>query len=65
MSERMLIIDDERIVLESCRKIFSSEGFDVEVTENPQEGLKKASDSNRHPQRTCRGGSHRQKEISV
>jgi formate/nitrite transporter len=41
----MLIIDDEEIVLESCRKIFSSEGFDVVITASPQEGLKLASDS--------------------
>lgn len=46
MSERMLIIDDEQIVLESCRKIFTAEGFDVEVTEDPQKGLKQASDEN-------------------
>lgn len=45
MSERMLIIDDEQIVLESCRKIFSSEGFSVEITQNPQEGLDKAATS--------------------
>ncbi len=45
MSERMLIIDDEQIVLDSCRKIFSEEGFDVKVTENPQDGLRLASDT--------------------
>ncbi len=35
MVQRMLVIDDEKIVLESCRKIFSSEGFDVTVTSSP------------------------------
>ena len=45
MAQRMLIIDDEEIVLESCRKIFSSEGFDVVITTSPHEGLKLASDS--------------------
>jgi formate/nitrite transporter len=45
MAQRMLIIDDEEIVLESCRKIFSSEGFDVVITASPHEGLKLASDS--------------------
>jgi formate/nitrite transporter len=45
MTQRMLIIDDEEIVLESCRRIFSSEGFDVVITASPQEGLKLASDS--------------------
>jgi DNA-binding response OmpR family regulator len=45
MTERMLIIDDEEVVLESCRKIFAAEGFDVVITTSPQEGLKLASDS--------------------
>jgi formate/nitrite transporter len=45
MTERMLIIDDEEIVLESCRKIFTDEAFDVVITTSPQEGLKLASDS--------------------
>jgi len=45
MTEKMLVIDDEEIVLESCRKIFKPEGFDVVTTRNPQEGLKLASDS--------------------
>jgi len=45
MPERMLIIDDEDIVLESCRKVFTSEGFDVVTTNSPAEGLKLISDS--------------------
>ena len=45
MTARMLIIDDEHIVLESCRKIFTAEGFVVETTENPQEGLDLVSKS--------------------
>ncbi len=40
MAEKMLIIDDEEIVLKSCRKIFEAEGFEVVTTANPQEGLK-------------------------
>jgi formate/nitrite transporter len=44
MAEKMLIIDDEEIVLKSCRKIFEAEGFDVVTTSNPQEGLKLVSD---------------------
>ena len=39
MAEKMLIIDDEEIVLKSCRKIFEAEGFEVTTTTNPQEGL--------------------------
>jgi formate/nitrite transporter len=45
MAEKMLIIDDEEIVLRSCRKIFEAEGFDVVTTANPQEGIKLISDS--------------------
>jgi len=41
----MLIIDDEEIVLNSCLKIFSHEGFNVVITSSPHEGLKLASDS--------------------
>jgi len=44
MNEKMLIIDDEQIVLESCKKIFGAEGFDVDVTQDPQKGLQRASD---------------------
>ncbi|MBN2126003.1 MAG: formate/nitrite transporter family protein [Deltaproteobacteria bacterium] len=45
MAERMLIIDDEEIVLESCRKVFTEEGFDVAVTTSPQEGLRLATEA--------------------
>ncbi|MBN2061215.1 MAG: formate/nitrite transporter family protein [Deltaproteobacteria bacterium] len=45
MIPKMLVIDDEELVLESCRKIFKSEGFEVVTTTIPQEGLKLASDS--------------------
>ncbi len=44
MAEKMLIIDDEEIVLKSCRKIFEAEGFEVITTANPQEGLKLVSE---------------------
>jgi formate transporter len=40
MAERMLIIDDEEVVLKSCRKIFEAEGFEVTTTTSPQEGLR-------------------------
>lgn len=35
----MLVIDDEKVVLESCEKIFSQEGYEVETTEDPKKGL--------------------------
>ena len=45
MAEKMLVIDDEKVVLESCRKIFVDEGFDVVTTDSPEKGLKLISDS--------------------
>ena len=45
MAEKMLIIDDEEIVLKSCRRIFEAEGFEVVTTSNPQEGLKLVSEA--------------------
>jgi formate/nitrite transporter len=45
MPERMLVIDDEDVVLESCRKIFSKEGFNVITTSSAGEGLKLIADS--------------------
>jgi DNA-binding NtrC family response regulator len=45
MVETMLIIDDEDIVLESCRRIFSAEGFQVSCTTSPPEGLRLIADS--------------------
>jgi DNA-binding NtrC family response regulator len=45
MAERMLIIDDEEVVLESCRRIFSAEGFQVTCTTSPPEGLRLIADS--------------------
>ncbi|MCS7280911.1 MAG: formate/nitrite family transporter [Desulfobacterota bacterium] len=43
MKKRMLVIDDDSIVLDSVRKIFSAEGFEVVTTDKPEEGLKIAS----------------------
>jgi formate/nitrite transporter len=45
MAEKMLIIDDEEIVLRSCRKIFEAEGFEVVTTTSPQEGLRLVTES--------------------
>ncbi|MEW5733359.1 MAG: formate/nitrite family transporter [Thermodesulfobacteriota bacterium] len=46
MPERMLIIDDDRIVLDSCRRIFTEEGFSVVTSSDPVEGLQLVSDGN-------------------
>ena len=44
MAKKMLVIDDEQVVLESCRKIFEAEGFEVTTILSPEEGMKLASD---------------------
>ena len=36
---KMLVIDDESVVLESCRKIFAPEDYAVVTTDNPEQGL--------------------------
>jgi formate/nitrite transporter len=43
--KRMLVIDDESVVLTSCRRIFQAEGFEVVTTESPRQGLELASGS--------------------
>jgi formate/nitrite transporter len=45
VNQKMLIIDDEEVVLNACRKIFSAEGFHVVITTSPEEGLRLVSDS--------------------
>jgi formate transporter len=43
MAEKMLIIDDDEIVLKSCRRIFETKGYEVTTTLSPQEGLELVS----------------------
>jgi formate transporter len=45
MAEKMLVIDDEAIVLDSCRKVFGSDGYDVTITTSPREGMELAKGS--------------------
>ncbi|PKN24781.1 MAG: histidine kinase [Deltaproteobacteria bacterium HGW-Deltaproteobacteria-21] len=45
MTKKMLIIDDETLVLESCRKVFEPEGYEVVCTTSPEEGMRLASDA--------------------
>jgi formate transporter len=45
MPDKMLIIDDEQIVLKSCRKVFESEGYKVTTTSDPKEGLTLVSEN--------------------
>jgi formate/nitrite transporter len=41
-TKKMLVIDDEKIVLESCSRIFGSEGFEVTTTDSARKGLEMA-----------------------
>lgn len=45
MADNMLVIDDEALVLDSCRRIFSTEGYNVVTTNSPKEGLTLINDS--------------------
>jgi DNA-binding response OmpR family regulator/glycine cleavage system H lipoate-binding protein len=46
MSEQhpMLVVDDEQVVCEACRRIFSQQGFQVEVNTNARQGLSWATE---------------------
>ncbi|MBN1533533.1 MAG: response regulator [Spirochaetes bacterium] len=44
MSGRLLFIDDEDIVLKSCRRIFSKEPYEIDVANSGEEGLQKAQE---------------------
>jgi CheY-like chemotaxis protein len=41
---RLLVVDDEQVVCQSCTRIFESEGFEVETTMDSREGLRLATD---------------------
>jgi DNA-binding NtrC family response regulator len=41
---RIIVIDDEPIVLKSCHRILTGLGYQVETTSSPQEGLKKIAE---------------------
>jgi len=43
MAKRMLCIDDETVVLESCRRIFGSEGYEVVTADSARGGLELAA----------------------
>jgi DNA-binding NtrC family response regulator len=38
---KVLVIDDEQIVLKSCTRILSAEGYDVQIVQTGDEGLRK------------------------
>ena len=39
---RILVVDDEPTVRESCSRIFGERGFDVETAESGRKGLERA-----------------------
>jgi formate/nitrite transporter len=43
MAHRMLVIDDDKTVLESCQRVFRDEGYEVVAASDPGEGLNLAS----------------------
>ena len=43
-TKKMLVIDDEKIVLESCSRIFGTEGFQVVTTDSARRGLELAAE---------------------
>ena len=43
MRRRILIVDDEPTVRESCGRVFGERGFDVETAASGQEGLERAT----------------------
>lgn len=45
-ARKVLVIDDERVVCHSCRRVLEEEGFDVSVATNGREGIEKLSQQN-------------------
>ena len=41
---RIMVIDDEEVVLKSCRRILGRSGYQVETTTDPREGLQRVLD---------------------
>lgn len=42
-AKKVLVIDDERVVCNSCRRVLEQEGYDVSVAMNGQEGIERVS----------------------
>ncbi len=41
---KLLVVDDEEVVCRACRRIFSKQGFDVEVNTDARQGLMRATE---------------------
>ncbi len=42
MEKKILLIDDDPLILKSVKRLFDKEGYDVETAEEPEEGIEKA-----------------------
>src|SRR5208283_2617034 len=42
---KLLVVDDEEVVCQACRRIFSRQGFQVETNTDPRQGLAKATEN--------------------
>jgi len=45
-ARKVLVIDDEKVVCHSCRRVLEEEGFDVSVAINGRDGIEKLSQEN-------------------
>lgn len=43
---KILVVDDEMIVLESCRLVLEAEGFEIALTSSAEQGLEAIADGN-------------------
>lgn len=41
---RLLVVDDEQVICQACKRVFARQGFSVEESSNAQEGLKLATE---------------------
>ena len=41
---RLLVVDDEEVICQGCRRIFAPQGFEVETSTDPGRGLSLACD---------------------
>ena len=42
---KLLVVDDEEVVCQACRRIFSRQGFQVETNTDARQGLVKATEN--------------------
>ena len=43
---RLLVVDDEEVICHACRRVFASQGFQVDTSSNPAAGLSLARENN-------------------